>query len=49
MPAALFMEYMQSYAEHFKVLEHVKLNTRVTAVRKAEDYDDTGCWDVTYV
>ncbi|RUS71080.1 hypothetical protein EGW08_021158, partial [Elysia chlorotica] len=44
LPHYLFQEYLVKYAEHFKLLEHIKLNTRVLAVSKTEDHASTGRW-----
>ncbi|MEM9213746.1 MAG: NAD(P)-binding domain-containing protein [Cyanobacteria bacterium P01_F01_bin.150] len=38
--------YLQQYAEHFGMAEHVQLNTYVNRVRPADDYDTTREWFV---
>ena len=39
-------DYYRSYAEHFKLNEHIRYNTRVIKVRKTPDHDSTGRWEV---
>ncbi|XP_076449959.1 flavin-containing monooxygenase 1-like [Babylonia areolata] len=47
LPHRLFQQYLQSYAEHFKLVQHVSFNTKVLDVRKTDDYNETGRWVVT--
>ncbi|XP_076450173.1 dimethylaniline monooxygenase [N-oxide-forming] 2-like [Babylonia areolata] len=47
MPHRLYQQYLQSYAEHFKLVQHVSFNTKVIDVRKTDDYNETGRWVVT--
>ncbi|XP_076450879.1 flavin-containing monooxygenase 1-like [Babylonia areolata] len=47
LPHHLFQQYLQSYAEHFKLVQHVSFNTKVLSVHKTDDYDETGRWVVT--
>ncbi|XP_076450874.1 dimethylaniline monooxygenase [N-oxide-forming] 2-like [Babylonia areolata] len=47
MPHRLYQQYLQSYAEHFRLVQHVSFNTKVLDVRKTDDYNETGRWVVT--
>jgi len=40
-------KYIKSYANHFELMPCVRLSTRVVRVAQADDYDETGQWDVT--
>ena len=42
------LEYLDSYAEHFKVKNRIMFNTEATSVRRADDWKDTGNWLLTY-
>ena len=41
--------YFRMYAVHFGLLPYIRFNTEVRHVRKADDYEETGRWVVTYV
>lgn len=43
------MEYFHLYAKHFDLNKYIRYQTKVTDIRKAGDYDDTGNWEVCYV
>ncbi|KAL6732905.1 hypothetical protein Aduo_003614 [Ancylostoma duodenale] len=42
------LEYFQDYAEHYQLHKHIKFNHKVTNIRKAPDYLNTGRWFVDY-
>ena len=46
MTRAALSDYYKSYADHFKLNDHIQYNTRVIKVRKTPDYDSTGRWEV---
>ncbi|XP_069497360.1 dimethylaniline monooxygenase [N-oxide-forming] 2-like [Ambystoma mexicanum] len=41
-----FLEYLKLYAEHFNLMKHIMLQTKVCSVRKTPDFTTTGQWDV---
>lgn len=41
-------KYFQLYADNFDLRKHIKFRTDVTKVTFALDYNESGCWDVTY-
>ena len=43
------MDYFHLYASQFDLYKYIRFNTKVTDIRKAEDYNDTGNWELTYV
>ncbi|KAL8591585.1 hypothetical protein ACOMHN_055552 [Nucella lapillus] len=43
------LAYFRMYAQHFRLLPHVRFNAEVRGIRQAEDYDISGRWTVTYV
>ncbi|XP_048833073.1 flavin-containing monooxygenase 5-like isoform X5 [Brienomyrus brachyistius] len=43
---SLIMDYFRMYAEHFKLLRHVRLQTSVCSVRQRPDFARSGQWDV---
>jgi len=42
------VEYFNRYADHFNLRPYIRFNTRVQLVRKADDYETTGRYTVTY-
>ncbi|KAM8745928.1 flavin-containing monooxygenase 5-like [Acanthopagrus schlegelii] len=40
------LKYLKLYAEHFKVLQHIRFKTSVKSVRQRPDYSRTGQWEV---
>uniref|UniRef100_A0A8U7MYI9 Flavin-containing monooxygenase n=1 Tax=Corvus moneduloides TaxID=1196302 RepID=A0A8U7MYI9_CORMO len=46
LPNAQFLDYLQRYAEHFSLREHIKLGTTVVSIRKHADFATTGQWNV---
>ncbi|NXA34150.1 FMO3 monooxygenase, partial [Eudromia elegans] len=39
-------EYIRKFANHFKLLQHIRFKTMVTKVKKRPDFSVTGQWDV---
>lgn len=39
-------QYFRMYAEHFKVLQHIRFQTSVKQVRKRPDHTRTGQWEI---
>ena len=48
MPNIKVMEYLQMYARKFDLTKHIRFNTTVKSVKKTDDYDVTGKWQITY-
>ena len=48
MPNAKVMEYFQMYAKKFDLLKHIKFNTTVSSIKRTDDHDITGKWEITY-
>ena len=48
MPNTKVMEYFQMYAKRFDLLKHIKFNTSVKSVKRTDDHDLTGRWEITY-
>ena len=46
MTRVAFSDYFRSYAEHFRLTDHIRYNTRVIKVRKTADHSLTGNWEV---
>jgi dimethylaniline monooxygenase (N-oxide forming) len=46
MPHRLVLEYFNSYAEKFDLRKHIRFNTVVKRVERAEDYESSGRWRV---
>ena len=42
------VEYFNRYADHFNLRPYIRFNTRVQLVKKADDYEATGRYSVTY-
>ncbi|XP_076582455.1 flavin-containing monooxygenase 5-like [Chaetodon auriga] len=40
------LKYFKMYAEHFKLLQHIRFQTLVKSVRQRPDYARTGKWEV---
>ncbi|XP_069497363.1 dimethylaniline monooxygenase [N-oxide-forming] 2-like isoform X1 [Ambystoma mexicanum] len=40
------LEYLKLYAEHFNLMKHIQLKTKVCSVRKRPDFAISGLWDV---
>ncbi|XP_033747610.1 dimethylaniline monooxygenase [N-oxide-forming] 5-like [Pecten maximus] len=48
LPHRYVNNYFQLYADNFDLRKYIKFRTIVTRVVPSPDYDQTGCWDVTY-
>ncbi|XP_069136296.1 flavin-containing monooxygenase 5-like [Argopecten irradians] len=48
LPHRYVNKYFQLYAENFDLRKHIKFRTEVTRVVPSPDYEQSGCWDVTY-
>ncbi|KAK2540449.1 Fmo1 [Columba guinea] len=46
LPHAKLLDYLRRYANHFGIMEHIKLGTTVVSIRKRPDFATTGQWDV---
>ncbi len=42
------VEYFRMYVERFHLLKHIRFATSVKSVVRAEDYDQTGKWIITF-
>ncbi|XP_064622279.1 dimethylaniline monooxygenase [N-oxide-forming] 2-like [Lineus longissimus] len=42
-------QYLEDYARHFDLIKHIQFCTTVISVKKSNDYQVTGNWDVTYL
>ncbi|XP_051802581.1 flavin-containing monooxygenase 5 isoform X12 [Acanthochromis polyacanthus] len=42
----LIMDYYRMYADHFKLIKHIRFNTRVLQVKQRSDFSRSGQWDV---
>ncbi|XP_069823699.1 dimethylaniline monooxygenase [N-oxide-forming] 2-like [Dendropsophus ebraccatus] len=47
LPNHRYFEYIRLYAEHFKLVKHIKFETTVCRVEKHPDFPVTGQWQVT--
>ncbi|PIO58612.1 hypothetical protein TELCIR_19949 [Teladorsagia circumcincta] len=41
-------KYLISYADHFDLKKYIKFNHKVLNIERAESYDKSGQWNVTY-
>eukprot|EP00795_Rhopilema_esculentum_P015437 gene15437-6683_t len=48
MPNVKVMEYLHLYVKHFNISKYIKLDTVVKSVKKSDDHDLTGKWDITF-
>ena len=46
MTRSALTEYFRSYAERFRLTDHIQFDTRVIKVRKTADHSSTGQWEV---
>ncbi|KAK7500228.1 hypothetical protein BaRGS_00008451 [Batillaria attramentaria] len=46
LPHASFLSYIRDYADHFRLHHHIRYNTEVKKVTRADDFADTGRWRV---
>ncbi|XP_061895037.1 flavin-containing monooxygenase 5-like [Entelurus aequoreus] len=42
----LIMDYFRMYADHFRLLKHIRFNTKVLQVKPRADFTRSGQWDV---
>ena len=42
-------EYFCQYADHFNLKKYIKFNHFVRNVERAEDFDKTGRWKITFL
>ena len=43
-----FLKYLRSYANHFRLLEHIRFKTRILRVWPTENFIETGRWNVAF-
>ena len=48
MPNIKVMEYFWMYAKKFDLIKHIKFNTTVSSVKRTDDHDVTGKWEIIY-
>ncbi|EJW85135.1 hypothetical protein WUBG_03956, partial [Wuchereria bancrofti] len=48
MSHAQMLAYFRSYANHFHLLQHIRLSHEVRRIERDEKYEETGRWNVTY-
>ncbi|XP_065055085.1 flavin-containing monooxygenase 5-like [Rhopilema esculentum] len=48
MPNVKVMEYLHLYVKHFNISRYIKFDTVVKSVKKSDDHDLTGKWDITF-
>ncbi|XP_078499014.1 dimethylaniline monooxygenase [N-oxide-forming] 2-like [Lissotriton helveticus] len=46
LPNSKFLEYFKLYAEHFGLMKHIRLRTKVCSVKKQPDFLTSGQWEV---
>ncbi|KAG9282712.1 si:dkey-239i20.4 [Astyanax mexicanus] len=46
MPHTLLLQYFRLYAEHFNLLKHIQLQTKVLSVKQRDDFSSSGQWEV---
>lgn len=42
------MKYFHLYAQNFDLMKHIRFGTKVLDIKRAQDYDKTGRWEVKY-
>lgn len=42
------VEYFRMYAEHFKLIPHIRFETDVIYVKRSTDYEKTGRWELKF-
>ena len=42
------MQYFQLYADKFDLYKHIRFQTKVLDIKPAQDYEDTGKWELQY-
>ena len=40
------LEYFNLYADHFHLRDAIQFETEILTVKKAEDFEDTGRWEI---
>lgn len=48
LPHRYVLRYFRLYADHFRLLEHIRFKCSVLSVFPADDYDISGAWTVSY-
>ncbi len=43
------LQYLKDYAEHFDLLPHIRFHHTVTNVERADDYEQSGQWIISFL